>query len=362
MATTPADRSPREQLRRLRAETDAAEVSTREWNMVVGDAHATALTATAIASAMAARTDGAAHGRDALALGVDALLTYEADPLRDQLREALRRVSPDTYASADLDNIAERLGAMSDVQLGGLMNSVQGTMLELQVDELLEAHAIEWPEDAASYELAGRNEQAVDGWFFDDEGQVLQPFQVKASESLGPAREHLREHPDVDLVYADSDSAELADVAGLDTVEDTGVSLRELLPNPFGEASDPSEDFVDEFMTSAVEGVTQVASQLPLITGALIGGELVWAKLRGGDMSVARSQAQSRGLSAATFWGAASAVSMATGLDSARLVIVVGGKSSQWALARVDAELAPSIGHIRQLRQVVTGAAGNPTA
>lgn len=57
-----------------------------------------------------------------------------------------------------------------------------------------------------------------------------------------------------------------------------------------------------------------------------------------GDMSVALDAAGGRVSSAALISAGAWAVSATTGVEQARLVVVVGGKTGQWAISRVDAE------------------------
>lgn len=344
-----ADDSWRDQLGLLRERADAVTAPKREWRAIAGEAHATVLAAAQLTAVGSARADHPVAGRDALALGIDAVTNYQGDPLRDELVAALERVSPDVYGNADLDEIVDRLNAMSDAQLDGLMNATQGSMLELQVEELLTSEALSWPEGAARFELADRNDAGVDGWFVDEQGEVMGQFQVKASETLDPAREHLGDYPGVDVIYADSHSASLADDAGLGQIRDTGVTHDQLLPT----GADGQQSFVDAFSTSTAEGAIEVASALPLVTGALIGAELAWAKFRGEDMTAARHQATSRAVSSGVLWTVGSVTSAATGIGAAQFTIAVGGKTGQWALDRMTRELAPSMERLNQLRQVV---------
>lgn len=341
-------------LRLLLAGPERDDLEYREWDELVGEAHGLTLLATAVASEGAARAKGEAHGRDAVALGADTLLVYEADPLQEALAEALERYGPNIYTGLAPREMAELLRSFNDVGLRNIMNAVQGTMMELRVEELLDSGAITLPDGAVSYQLAGRTERAVDGWFLDGEGEQIVPFQVKASRSAEPIRRHLAEHPDVDLVFANTEAAELAGQLGFETVEDTGISLDELLPDAWGAMPDAGEAFQDELVTTLGEHAAEFASELPLITFAMIGAELAWTRMRGGDMAAAKKRASSRGITAAGLSAAGYAVSAATGFQYARLVIVLGGQTTGWVMSRMEAELADTTAHLRQLQGVVT--------
>ena len=341
-------------LQGLLVEPQRSDLDYREWDEVVLEAHSLTLLATAVASEGAARARGGAHGRDAVTLGADALLSYEADPMQEALTAALERYGPNAYSGLAPEEIVELLSSFNDAGLRNIMNAVQGTMLELRVEELLSSGAIDFPDGAIGYELAGRTERAVDGWFLDADGQPFLPFQIKASRSADPISQHLAENPDVDLVFANTEAADLAQQLGYDTVEDTGISLDELLPDAWGAMPDAGDAFTDELVTTLSEQAAEVASQLPLITFALIGAELTWTRLRGGDMDAAKKKAGSRGITAAGLSAAGYAVSAATGFEYARLAIVVGGQTTGWVLSRMETELADTTVHLRQLQGVVT--------
>jgi len=138
-------------LQALLADQARCDVDCRDWDEVAQEAHGVTLLATAVTSEGAVRSDGGAHGRDAVALGADALLTYEADPLQEALAEALERYGPSVFGGRTPQEMAELLASMNDAGLRSIMNGVQGTMLELRVDELLSSGAIRFPDGAVDY-------------------------------------------------------------------------------------------------------------------------------------------------------------------------------------------------------------------
>lgn len=163
----------------------AGDTSRRSWEELTTSAKVTAQ-AMVLACIVAQQHAAGAAARDGAALSVDAVSDwYESDVLRDDLQEALGRVSPEKYGDLDADQVVAQLDGMPPASLQGLMNGVQGSVLELRVDELFDSGDIPLAESAVDFELASRSAEAVDGYFFDSAGDVVDTFQQKVSDPSG---------------------------------------------------------------------------------------------------------------------------------------------------------------------------------
>lgn len=305
-----------------------------------------------VAAGVAASGD-VAVGRDALMMGLDVLrdpLTA-SDHLRQELRTALQRAYPHSYA--DSEAIADRLTGLSEESLIGLMNGVQGAMFELRVAEMFEQGQLQLPEGAEGWELAEFTTAGVDGRFLDGGGNVVGVFQIKASTEADLITDHLARYPDVETVIATSEAAKTAD--GIDGVVDSGVSVHEVIPAD-------ADAFVDQFATSVLEGASEVLDDLPLLTFGVIAAELAARRLRGRDMAVALAGARERAGRALTWSALGSAAALLTGLQPTRLVVTVGGRTAAGWVARAQRDQQYTIRRLEQLNRRLSEFVTSPVA
>jgi hypothetical protein len=114
----------------------------------------------------------------------------------------------------------------------------------------------------------------------------------------------------------------------------------------------------DAGLTSAagrrLKTLAEVGSEVvPRATLAMAGAELAWTWARGGDVDVRRRSAAGSSSAGGTVLNAvAYGVGIATGLEQAKVAIVVGGHVGTAAVERVDHELVGSIGHVRGCRRI----------
>ncbi len=225
----------------------------------------------------------------------------------------------------------------------GVTNSIKGSLMEIRVDELIQSGELPLPEGAVDFELASRTAEGLDGYFFDDEGNLIQVMQIKASSSDFIIQEHLERFPEIESVYSTTEAATSASEHGLEGVIDTGIS-DEVLMSDVGELFDSS--------LTLGESIDEVVPQLTLL---FTGAELAWNLYKGLDKQEALQLAGKRAGKATGYSTAAWFVSHITGVESARLVLVIGGESYSWVVSRLDAEVAPSISHMTGLRSHLSG-------
>jgi len=354
----------RRRLDALRASTGSTQ-SRRAWDALVADAHASALAVAGTTAMGQSLSSQPLPARDAFFLGLDALVdtrvttatgfVVDARPLQEGLLEALHRYGSNKWAGYSAKEVHDALVDMAPERVDKLMNGVQGTLLELRVAESFADGTFPMPDDlggAVSGIIADRNAHALDGWLFNDAHEVVDSFQVKATDSLADIRQHLRDHADVETVFTTSTAAERASEAGLETVHDSGYELDDFMPGD-------REAFIAEFdgwappewLATSMEWADPVADALPLITAAVMGAELAVRRMRGDPVhgtlrDIAPRAGRASAISVAG-WG----VATATGVGAGRLVVTVGALAGGRALHRVDEELASSVHNIRHLRQ-----------
>jgi hypothetical protein len=114
----------------------------------------------------------------------------------------------------------------------------------------------------------------------------------------------------------------------------------------------------DAGLTSAagrrLKTLAEVGSEVvPRATLAMAGAELAWAWARGGDVDVAVDRLRGRAARATVLSAVAHGVGIATGVEHAKVAIVVGGHVGTAAVERADRELAGSVDHVRGCRRIL---------
>jgi len=356
----------RDQLAGLAEAIDLESVEAREWSEVVEEAHATVLAVQGLAALGRVRehSGGDTYGRDAVLLGIDAIrnpITWVDEQGREAVLAALRRFGSNKYVELTLDEILERLEAMTAVQIRGLMNGVQGTLFELEVGQAFVDGAFPLPEDAASGVILDRNAAGLDGYFVDEESVVTEPFQIKATDSLGPIRRHLDANPDIDQLILTSEVAATAEAAGIDGVIDSGIELDGLMPR----RADAFRQLIAEGETAdgaLAQSVGVASEMIPLVTLAVASAEVAWSWARGGDLDEELRKFWPRATRATVISALAHGASVATGFEPARIAVIVGGQASVAAVGRIDRELAASIDHVRGCRRILDDLVGTATS
>lgn len=325
-------------LRRLAAKS--GDLSVRPFPDIVDDARALRTLAVSAVAVGAAASAGTARGRDAVLLALDVLrdpLT-EHDDLRAELMAAVQRAYPNAYA--DVDVIADRLAAMPSESIQRIMNAVQGALFELRVAEMIDQGEIPLPEGATAWEPAGFGEAGVDGRFVDADGGTVSWVQIKAARGPEAVTSHLERYPEVDTVLATTEAVPLAGSTG---VYDTGVSVHDLLPGS-------SDEFVDVFATSLLEGVGELIDDVPVLALGLIAAEVTATIARGGDVEAALGRARERVGRVVTWSALGSAVAHLSGLEPARHLVTVGGQAAAGWVSRAAADQDAAIAGFELLR------------
>ena len=279
-----------------------------------------------------------------------AMLVHSLGLTADQLRAAqLHRLDP--MVAEALVELSEKFEGVnrleilsqydSEAALAGLRSTTRGTLMELEVESLIDSGEIDLPEGAVSFEAAGRNEPAADGWFLDDDGEIIQQMQIKASDDAAIILRHLREHPDVPDVYTTSEAADAAARRGLESVTDTGIENVELT------------ELVDGGLSAAGAGEWLTAN-VPLITLGLAAAEMARNLHKGMELAEAREVASQRVGVALSYSALAWMVAAFSGIEAARFGVVLTGEGSRWVVRRMGDELEPSIMRLQEQRAVLT--------
>jgi hypothetical protein len=282
------------------------------WSSIVDDAYVTvvALQGVTAVGRASAQDLGAPSGREALDRGIAALrdpVTSDDREARDGIEEALRQLGRSARGGASLDRILARLEGMGASSVEELSGGVQGSLLAMQVQQAV-----------------------ADGTLQVPDGEVVAV--ITHEDAAGLARGTGAEHGVMQ------------------------VALEELVPRGFGAFRSVAED--GDSAGGALEALAEVGSDVvPVATLAMAGAELAWAWARGGDVGVAVDRLRGRAARATALNAVAQGVGMATGLEYAKVVIVVGGHVGAAAVERVDRELAGSIDHVRGCRRILDGLA-----
>jgi hypothetical protein len=217
--------------------------------------------------------------------------------------------------------------------------------MELEVEALFESGDLDLPTGAVTFEAASRTEPGLDGWFLDENGDVVQTMQIKASGNAQIILRHLQEHPDIPDVYTTAEAAEAAASSGIEVV-DTGIENQELL-----------ELISDEL--SATGAGDWLLANVPLIVLAIAALSYARNVRRGMDPVEARRLASARIGVALAYSALAWLIATFSGIEAARFMVVLSGEGSRWVVVRLGHELEPSILHVRDLRKVLASLQGD---
>ena len=315
----------------------------RRWNELVDESSAT-LTALSGWDALRAMNE---PNRSYDAVVLDSAMREEAMSDAAKLRRAdflsvFSRVNQGVYAGLDPDELADRVAAFDKRQINLLMNAVQVAVLELRVRESLADGTFDLPEHAVGGVIAERTLTGLDGYFYDESDEIVAPFHIEAGDSSGSPRRNADEHPDEPTVFA-SQRAAVGRPWRMTTVLEAGTELTGLMRSESGGVAGEVELEAAEF----------VSSTLPVMSFAMLGAELAWARWSGGDSDAKLDQLKGRATREAVLSTAAYAASAVTGVESARLVLVGGTYAAKRASSRLEAETQHSVDQLQAIRGLV---------
>jgi hypothetical protein len=123
---------------------------------------------------------------------------------------------------AQTETFSDAVARMSSDELVGLVSGVKGKLFELELVDHLNSGGLP---DGYHAEIAGSATQP--GWdirVLDENGQVSELLQTKATESAQYVREALQRYPDIDVTTTTEVHAQLVALSLADNVHDSGIS------------------------------------------------------------------------------------------------------------------------------------------
>jgi len=127
--------------------------------------------------------------------------------------DSIRRGYTDLNSSTN-EEIFDYFQNIDADSMQGHVSNIKGILFEHEYVESLEGMGIH----ASVFE--DTNHPITDISIFDDNGEVINELQLKATESVGYINQTLAEHPDVEIVA----TSEVANEMGSDMVIDSGIS------------------------------------------------------------------------------------------------------------------------------------------
>lgn len=123
---------------------------------------------------------------------------------------------------AQTETFSDAVARMSSDGLVGLVSSVKGKLFELELVDHLNSGGLP---DGYHAEIAGSATQP--GWdirVLDENGQVSELLQTKATESAQYVQEALKRYPDIDITTTTEVHAQLVSLSLAENVHDSGIS------------------------------------------------------------------------------------------------------------------------------------------
>jgi hypothetical protein len=242
--------------------------------------------------------------------------SFVADP---QVVEALERFAP----GLDPATIAH----YPTEALRGLERALRGALFEVVVAEQASRGAIDLPDGAEELRIVEEfSTPGHDAVLLRGDGSEIGVAQLKTSDSADIIAEHLDRYPDIDLVLASTEAARDAAARGMQNVIDTGVSNAEL------------KEMVSTFLNAhSVNGAGDVLDGvIPEAAYLAIAIQFAWRALRGHNLKTALSEARTEAILATSLSIIATACSVATGSELARIPVVIAFGATRLHLASID--------------------------
>jgi hypothetical protein len=120
------------------------------------------------------------------------------------------------------ESFGEAAARMSPEELAGLVSGVKGKLFELQFVDYLNSGAL--PDGYLASTAPSATQAGWDIRITDDQGQVAEVLQAKATESVGYVREALERYPGIDVTTTSEVYAQLSAIGAAEGVRDSGIS------------------------------------------------------------------------------------------------------------------------------------------
>ena len=137
----------------------------------------------------------------------------------ENVQQAFALAYPDL---AQTESFSDAVARMSSDELVGLVSGVKGKLFELELVDHLNSGGLP---DGYHAEMAGSATQP--GWdirVLDENGQVSELLQAKATESAQYVQEALKRYPDIDITTTTEVHAQLVSLSLAENVHDSGIS------------------------------------------------------------------------------------------------------------------------------------------
>jgi hypothetical protein len=242
--------------------------------------------------------------------------TFVADP---QVVEALERFAP----GLDPGTIAH----FPTEALRGLESALRGALFEVVVADQASRGALNLPDGAEELRIVEEfSTPGHDAVLLRSDGSEIGVAQLKTSDSANIIAEHLDRYPDIDLVLASTEAASDAAARGMQNVIDTGISNADLKAMV--------TTFLDAHSVNGAGGVLD--GVIPEAAYLAIAIQFAWRALRGRNLKTALSEARTETILATSLSIIATACSVATGTELARIPVVIAFGATRLHLASID--------------------------
>lgn len=144
---------------------------------------------------------------------------HEPASVPENVQQAFALAYPDL---AQTETFSDAVARMSSDELVGLVSGVKGKLFELELVDHLNSGGLP---DGYHAEMAGSATQP--GWdirVLDENGQVSDLLQAKATESAQYVQEALQRYPDIDVTTTTEVHAQLVALSLAENVHDSGIS------------------------------------------------------------------------------------------------------------------------------------------
>lgn len=246
---------------------------------------------------------------DSLVVGGFTLSMILKDPasIPPEIQQAFALAYP---GLAETESFAQAIEGMSDEGLQGMVSAVKGKLFEIELVEHLNNGGLP---DGLHAELAASATQP--GWdirIVDEQGDVVELLQAKATESLDYVQAALEKYPDIDVTTTSEVYAQLAALGTIEGVRDSGIS-EQVLEAKVQAAADAADGF-------------DASDLLPGAAGLAVIGLIVFMR-PGGSL---RAKGEQLGDRVARATAASLVAKAALVLSQAWMVGLIAGVSAGW--------------------------------
>ena len=279
------------------------------------------------------------------------ILTHPTD-IPPEVEQAFQMAYPGLAASGE--GFADAVQRMNGEELMGLVNGVKGKLFEIELVDHLNSGYLP---DGVHAELAESVTQpGFDVRILDEQGNVVEVLQAKATDSAAYVKDALERYPDIDVMTTSEVHGQLVAMGAADQVTDSGISEAALQSKIEAAASAGGESggFDGSDLLPNSIGLAIIALSVFTTKGAsaeLMGEEFGERTARAGIGTLAGKAA----LAASGAWW----VSLAAGVGSTWLAAHGGNKRDRYeALSRAVEGVDAAVMRNRQFTFMIGHRAG----